>query len=174
MQLVPLPAHAESVLFAGLLVHVPADPAMLQALHVPHDAVPQQVPSTQNPLWHSVPPPQAMPLVFLVVPQDVPVQFAVVQSALPAHVDLHAVALAQINDPGHALAVPFAHVPMPSQVFGVSVDPAHAEPQDVPRAAARHPPVPLQVPSRPQVVPAAVQALCADLPAMTGRHCPDA
>ena len=42
-------------------VQVPAEPATLQAAHVPQLAVPQQTPSTQLPPWHSLPIAHAWP-----------------------------------------------------------------------------------------------------------------
>jgi hypothetical protein len=50
-----------SLVPAATAVQVPADPATLQAVHVPQLAVPQQTPSTQLPAWHSLPIAQAWP-----------------------------------------------------------------------------------------------------------------
>ena len=48
-----------SFVLVATAVQVPADPATLQAVHVPQLAVPQQTPSTQLPPWHSLPSVQA-------------------------------------------------------------------------------------------------------------------
>ena len=61
-----------SLLPAATAVQVPADPATLQAAHVPQLAVPQQTPSTQFPPWHSLPAAQAWPSRLR--PQEPPVQ----------------------------------------------------------------------------------------------------
>jgi hypothetical protein len=53
-------------------VQVPAEPATLQAAHVPQLAVPQQTPSTQLPAWHSLPSAQAWPS--RLSPHDPPLQ----------------------------------------------------------------------------------------------------
>jgi hypothetical protein len=50
-----------SLVPAATAVQVPAEPATLQAAHVPQLAVPQQTPSTQLPPWHSLPIAQAWP-----------------------------------------------------------------------------------------------------------------
>ncbi len=45
-------------------VQVPGLPGLLQEAQVPHDALPQQTPSVQAPLRHSVPEAQAVPSGF--------------------------------------------------------------------------------------------------------------
>jgi hypothetical protein len=50
---------------AAMSVHLPALPARLQALHVPHDAALQQTPSVQKSLLHSWAAPQVAPGAFL-------------------------------------------------------------------------------------------------------------
>jgi hypothetical protein len=73
---------------------------------------------------------------------------------------LHAVAEAQTSEPLQAVVVVgVTQVPAPLQV-GAPVSAALAQegmPQVVPLAPNRQAPLPSQVPSRPQVVPAAVQ-----------------
>jgi hypothetical protein len=46
---------------AGMFAHVPALPVTLQAWQVGQLGLPQQTPSTQLPLVHSLPPPQVAP-----------------------------------------------------------------------------------------------------------------
>jgi hypothetical protein len=57
---------------AGTALQVPADPATLQAAHVPQLAAPQQTPSTQLPPSHSLPIAQAWPS--RLSPHEPPVQ----------------------------------------------------------------------------------------------------
>ncbi len=61
-----------SLVPAATAVQVPADPATLQAAHVPQLAVPQQTPSTQFPPSHSFPIAQAWPS--RLSPHEPPVQ----------------------------------------------------------------------------------------------------
>jgi hypothetical protein len=62
----------------GTNEHVPGAAVVLQALHVSAHAVLQQRPSTQKPLTHSSPQPQACPLAFFIAPA--PLQLAGVAS----------------------------------------------------------------------------------------------
>jgi hypothetical protein len=61
-----------SLVPAATAVQVPAEPATLQAAHVPQLAAPQQTPSTQFPPWHSLPIAQAWPSRLR--PQEPPLQ----------------------------------------------------------------------------------------------------
>jgi hypothetical protein len=80
------------------------------------------------------------------------------QSVSVEHDVLHAVALAQIRLFGHAAGVPAAQLPVPLQVDGVSVLPAHdALPHAVPEATKTHAPAPSQSVA-PHVVPVGVHA----------------
>ena len=91
-QAVPPPAQEVSVAPAAIAAQLPA-PLMLHAWHAGQLALPQQAPSTQLPLMHSPPAPQAAPFglsaQFRVLPDPWQVNGAR-QSALLAHDDLHA------------------------------------------------------------------------------------
>ena len=58
---VPLQLSASS----AFVIATQVPPVPEQAWHAPHDATPQQTPSTHAPLVHSVAPPHAVPLPFL-------------------------------------------------------------------------------------------------------------
>jgi hypothetical protein len=58
----PLPSSATP---SGTSLHVPSDPASAQVRQVPEQALLQQTPSTQLPVWHSSPDSQVWPLSFL-------------------------------------------------------------------------------------------------------------
>jgi hypothetical protein len=70
--------------------------------------------------------------------------------------------------------VPGAHVPLPLQVRGVSVDPLHIEPQEVPFEYWPQAPLPLQSPLFPQLawLAAGHCPLGAGLPAAIGPQTP--
>ena len=59
-QVVFVAAHLESVALDALLLHVPW-PFRLHAWQVPHEALPQQTPSTQKPVPHCAFPEQGLP-----------------------------------------------------------------------------------------------------------------
>jgi len=56
---------------AGTALQFPGDPWTLQAIHVPVQAVLQQTPSTQKPLWQSRSQPQVSPIIPALVPPAV-------------------------------------------------------------------------------------------------------
>jgi len=75
----------------GTLAHVPSDPASAHDWQVPAQAVAQQVPCAQNPVWHSPGAPQAMPVGFF-VHAPATQTFGAVQSASAVHEVLHTAA----------------------------------------------------------------------------------
>jgi hypothetical protein len=75
----------------GTLVHVPSVPASAHDWHVPAQAVPQQIPCVQNPVRHSVPEAQAMPVGFL-VQTPATHTLGAVQSPSTVHDVLHSIA----------------------------------------------------------------------------------
>jgi len=102
-----------SLVPAATAVQVPAEPATLQAAHVPQLAVPQQTPSTQLPPWHSFPIAQAWPSRLR--PHEPPLQtFPGAQSASLLQTATQAVPL---QAKGAQLCVPAGwQTPAPSQV----------------------------------------------------------
>lgn len=97
-------------------VQVPTVPDRLQELQVPVQALLQQTPWAQNPELHMAAAVQGEPMASL--PQLVPTQLAGdVQSALLAHVVLHAALLPQAYG-SHSVEVTVLHEPAPSQKRG--------------------------------------------------------
>jgi hypothetical protein len=70
--------------------------------------------------------------------------------------------------------VPATQLPEPLQLLGVMVEPLQVEPQAVPEATLRHPPLPSHVPSLPQgLLPvSSAQAKCGSRPLFTGLQVP--
>jgi hypothetical protein len=75
----------------GTLAHAPSDPASPHDRHVPVHAVAQQVPCSQNPVWHSLGAPQAMPVGFF-AHAPATHTFGAAQSASAVHDVLHTAA----------------------------------------------------------------------------------
>jgi hypothetical protein len=99
----------------------------------------------------------------------------VTHSVSAAQEVLQAVVEAQTSEPPQVVVVVgVTQVPAPLQV-GAAVSTAleqEGEPQEVPLAGYRQAPLPSQVPSRPQVVPAAVQRPFDEAPATIGLQRP--
>jgi hypothetical protein len=135
---------------AATLVHVPSVPASAHDLHVAVHAVAQQTLCAQMPLAQSVPAAHPAPFGRLV---QTPLEqmFGETQSVSALHDIL------QTPEPhpygSHIDVVAAWHVPVPLQVRAdVSVDPVQvAAAQVVPAAYRRHAPLPLHIPSVPQV-----------------------
>jgi hypothetical protein len=145
----------------------------LQAEQVWPHAVPQQTPSTQNPLEHWTAAVQVAPLVSfarqVVVSQKNPAW----QSAGPAQVAPHAPSLQTLG--AQPFVAPGWQIPSPSQVLAArslaSVQLPAA--QTVPAEWRRQPPLPSQAPSRPQVSGgSALQSFAGSSPAAIGVQVP--
>ena len=101
--------------FGSTLVHWPALPITLQAMHRPQLMEKQQTPSMQLPLSHSVPPPHSWPSRFL--PHELLMQkLPDAQSPSILQVELQPVP-AQANGM-HFCVPPDRQVPLPSQEPG--------------------------------------------------------
>jgi hypothetical protein len=85
---------------------------------------------------------------------------------------LQAVALAQVNPPAQAVAVPAVHVPEPLQALTVSMPLAQLEPHWVVEVGYTQAPVPIAQPVAPQVPPP-VQAALQQLPEPLVPQAPD-
>jgi hypothetical protein len=168
-------AGVGAVPFATLL-QVPTLPVIAHDLHVPVHAWLQQYPWAQNPESHSVAIVQALPVGFSV---QVPAlqMLGDTQSASAVQVVRHAAPAASHLYLPHGLVVAAAHTPAPSHnradvnVETVQLPATHC----VPTAYLRHAPAPLQVPSFPQVVAAAIghcDATSGASPAAIGEHVP--
>ena len=141
-----------SVPFAAIGLQVPRLPTSAHDMQLVLQAVVQQTPSAQSPLWQSAGPAQLAPGGRR--PHELLMQtFGGAQSASLAQVDLH-IATPHLNGK-QELAAGVTHVPAPSQVdAGVSVIPLAgqvAAPQGVPcayswQAPAAHLPFVAQVP----------------------------
>jgi hypothetical protein len=148
----PLSAHWPSGSApAATSVQVPAVPARPHERQAPAQAVRQQVPCSQKPLWHSAVVVQAAP--FGRLPQLPPLQtLGATQSASVVQVPRQVPEVPQLYAP-QVPAVTVPHTPAPSHVrAGVNVVPVQVDAaQVVPFAYRRQAPLPSQVPSVPQV-----------------------
>jgi hypothetical protein len=100
---VPLQLSASSALFTA--THVPPPP--VQARQAPHDAIPQQCPSTQFPLVQSAAPVHVCPFAFLHVPvashDDIPLHMSSVPDFTGLQVPSNPVKLHALHAVAHAL-----------------------------------------------------------------------
>jgi hypothetical protein len=168
-------AGVGAVPFATLL-QVPTLPVIAHDLHVPVHAWLQQYPWAQRPESHSLAIVHAVPVGFSV---QVPAlqMLGETQSASAVQVVRHAAPAASHWYFPHALVVAAAHTPAPSQSRAdVNVEPVQlAATHWVPTGYLRHAPAPLQLPSFPHVVAAAIghcDATSGGSPAAIGEHVP--
>jgi len=137
---------------AGTLAQVPGLALSAHDWQVPVQALMQQTPCWQKPEAHSSAVVQVVPGV-LRAQEPVLQTYGETQSASAVQVVLHAVALPHVRFPAQPPIVAGLHSPAPSQVWAdVNVETeqdgaAHC----VPLTNLRQAPVPLQVPSVPQV-----------------------
>jgi hypothetical protein len=100
---VPLQLSASSALFTA--THVPPPP--VQAWQAPHEAIPQQCPSTQFPLVQSTAPAHVCPLAFLHVPvashDDIPLHMSSTPDFTRLHVPSKPVKLHALHAVVHAV-----------------------------------------------------------------------
>jgi len=132
-------------------VQVPTEPARLQVVQVPVQALLQQTPPTQKPDWQALGVAQAWPTASF--PQLAAAQVAgAVQSLLAAQVVLHTPFVPQPQG-SHRVEVTVLQLPVPSQVrAGVATSPTQvAAPHTVVVPYSWHFPVPSHRPSVPQV-----------------------
>jgi len=147
-----------------------------QEKHVAVQALSQQTPSMQSPDEHSLLLAHGAPLSFWAVQTPAALQVVpATQSPSPWQTGpRHAVADAHTVLPAHAIAAGRTQVPAPSQA-GAARNCAlshEVDPQTVPGTANRHPPLPSQVPSRPQAVTSGAHFPADDPPALIGLHRP--
>jgi len=158
------------------LPHVPRLPAIAQDLHVPVHAWLQQYPCAQKPESHSFAIVHAVPVGFS-VHEPALQMLGATQSASAVQMVRHAAPAASHLYFPHGLIVAAAQTPAPSHARDdVNVEPVQlAAAHDVPMAYLRHAPAPLQVPSLPQVVAAAIghcAATSGGSPVAIGEHVP--
>src|SRR5262252_1750756 len=150
-------------------------PGSAQERHVPVQAVPQQIPSSQKPELHSAALPQVAPIGFL--PQLPALQLVgATQSASPAQMTMHLALLPQVNG-AHDCAAGATHAPSPSQRDAAcSIVPVQVcDAQTVPEGYLLHAPVPSQTPSVPQLCgPVSSHSLRGSVPRSANMHVPTA
>src|SRR5262252_7891036 len=140
-------------------------PGSAQERHVPVQAVPQQITSSQKPELHSAALPQVAPIGFL--PQLPALQLVgATQSASPPQVT-----------GAHDCAAGATHAPSPSQRDAAcSIVPVQVcDAQTVPEGYLLHAPVPSQTPSVPQLCgPVSSHSLRGSVPRSANMHVPTA